>query len=329
MTWNKTFEDQIALIIKVVLPLLLIFGTFGNVITVVVFRRLKDYSSMSTFYIALALSDLVLLYSGWVNTLWIYFQFHVDIISLHVILCKIGVTLPCVSSTLSSWYLVAMTMQRAISVTWPHRVNVICTRNFSRVVTAVIGLVIMASYSHILYATSLLTDVNKNSSCHACKCGPSNPHYIYFYNNVWVLVDLLIGSIVPFCLLLVSNIVLIRAVLTSVKNARQRLAVGQSTHVTARAMQASSLSVTLIALSVTFVVLTGPHRVQIIMYPYISGQQVRLEDSNLDLIFSMMYLLLAANSAVNFYLYCLTGTKFRKEVVQLGSVLINCKSIRK
>ena len=35
------------------------------------------------------------------------------------------------NSALSAWLLVALTAQRAASVVWPHRVNVICTRHKS------------------------------------------------------------------------------------------------------------------------------------------------------------------------------------------------------
>lgn len=125
------------------------------------------------------------------------------------------------------------------------------------------------------------------------------------------------ASLAPFVLLLVSNIVLVRAVLTSARNVRHKLAVGQSMQVATRENQASSLSVTLIALSVTFFFLTGPLRVYLIGYPYFNFDEAKIDKYINILIFLVLYILFGANAVVNFFLYCLTGTKFRREVMRL------------
>lgn len=317
---EQSLDIAISLLMKASCPVLLIFGTFGNIMTIIVFRRLKDYSGMSTYYIALAMADMGMLYFGWTTRYWLQHQFHFFTTCLHTITCKVVTAADYTSSALSSWYLVAMTIQRAMSVVWPHRVNVLCTRKASCATTAVITVVIVVSYSHILYGYSMQAPNCQNSSCAICHCQTFSTNYYFFERYFLPWIDLILACLAPFALLLVSNTVLVRAVLTSARNARLRLAGGQSMHVTARETKASSLSMMLIVLSVTFFILTGPLRVYMLLYPYVTFIK---ENTPTDLTFSVLYIQCAANNAVNFYLYCLTGAKFRHELANLFRVLFH------
>ena len=59
---------------KVCPPVILLLGTFGNCMTLVILRtmpRRGSSGSMSLFFVALAVSDLVLLYTGLLRQ-WLY-----------------------------------------------------------------------------------------------------------------------------------------------------------------------------------------------------------------------------------------------------------------
>ena len=53
-------------------------------------------------------------------------------------------------STVSSWFLCCMTVQRAMSVVWPHRVNLLCTRRTVVLVLTGVAVFLAALYSHYL-----------------------------------------------------------------------------------------------------------------------------------------------------------------------------------
>ena len=99
-----------------------------------------------------------------------------------------------------------------------------------------------------------------------------------------------------------------------VKNARIALSSGQSDPATIRNSRASSLTLTLIFLSITFLFLTMPYSIFLILYDTLDN---KIEDEYDLSIFSFLcaffHLLWCCNSSVNFYLYCLTGSRFRAE----------------
>ena len=62
-------RETMALVHKVTSPPLLVVGTFGNVMTIVIHKRSIITSPLSVFFIVLAVSDLGLLYSNCLTTL--------------------------------------------------------------------------------------------------------------------------------------------------------------------------------------------------------------------------------------------------------------------
>ncbi|PVD36107.1 hypothetical protein C0Q70_03080 [Pomacea canaliculata] len=88
-------------------------------------------------------------------------------------------------------------------------------------------------------------------------------------DQIWSFVDFLVFSLVPFIILLVSNIVLLRTVMTSVRELRRRLDLGDTQQMTSRKKAASSMTTTLLALSFTFLILTGPICVYLLLTPYV------------------------------------------------------------
>ncbi|PVD36106.1 hypothetical protein C0Q70_03079 [Pomacea canaliculata] len=88
-------------------------------------------------------------------------------------------------------------------------------------------------------------------------------------DQVWSFIDFLVFSLVPFIILLVSNIVLLRTVMTSVRELRRRLELGDTQQMTSRKKAASSMTTTLLALSFTFLILTGPICVYLLLKPYV------------------------------------------------------------
>ncbi|PVD18553.1 hypothetical protein C0Q70_21103 [Pomacea canaliculata] len=135
--------------------------------------------------------------------------------------------------------------------------------------------------------------------------------------KVWFWINTMTSSCLPFAILLVDDVILIRRVVTSTREARDHLAVGSIQQVKVREKKAVSMTVTMIVTSLTFFFLS---------FPYCAYTLVQM--LLIDTAFSSMYELLAmmwsicsvmwySSSAVNFYLYCWTGTRFRTRAKQL------------
>ena len=171
-----TLQDtqKMAVAKTVLYPCLLVLGTFGNVMTVAVHKRTVKTSPLSIFFIVLAMSDLLLLYSNCLPG-WVRLVSHFDLKRYSNATCKLVIFLVYVSGVLSAWTLVAMTVQRAVSVLWPHRANVLCSAGKAKVSAVSMVLFITAIHGHILYGFSIVHHIGRQKECYA------SIRYDYFF----------------------------------------------------------------------------------------------------------------------------------------------------
>ena len=284
--------------------LVLLFGTFGNVMTVIILRRLRSgWSAMNVYLTALALSDTAMLYSGTLP-MWARKVLDYDVYASHVVVCKLGMCIMTTTATLSSWLLVALAAQRAASVVWPHRVNVICTRHKSVVTIVVITAACSLLQTHTLYGFDLVKFTNGTTE----RCTFGSADYQRFWVSVWVMVSLLVYSPLPSMCLVVGNAVPRGWKLTvAIKEARAKFSSRREDQKDSREKKASSVTVTIITVSGAFVLITVPLTTyNTFFHGYASGA--------IDyFLYDLFFVFGMSNIAWNFYLYCLTGSKFREE----------------
>ena len=310
------FSRAIHILSLIVLPTILLFGTFGNVMIIIIMNRFRNtVSSMSVYFTALAVSDLLFIYTV-VMRMFISTIFSYDYFTISTAVCKIGVFLLYVTGVTSPWILVTMTMQRAASVLWPHRVNLLCTRRKSIFTVMGIVLFIACIHSHFLYGSDLVQYWNGTFTF----CLPSTAKYKQFINNVWSWVDLLFFSSLPFLFLIISNGLLVKKLAASVREANLTLSAGQCGQAKSREKKVSSVTLTLVIVSITFIILCLPFSLYILLTDFvldkIPGENV-FSRSLKELVYAIINWLWCWNSAVNFYLYCLTGSKFRTECLRV------------
>ena len=314
-TWILHVHDDVTMRLWTLLaPLVLLFGTFGNVMIILVHGPTTEtMSSLSVYFVTLAVSDLLLLYDV-TFIRWVYFTFGVNLTVVHSAACKLHYWVMYSAGVMSAWVLVAMTAQRAACVLWPHRANVLCTARSST--TTVVSLVCFTAvvHGHILYGFDVIvveSDLAETDYvCYLFK-GP----YETFLLGVWSWADLALFSALPFLCLLVSNGLLVWKLKASVAEARVTLGPGQSGHISDRRKKASSITATLLAVSAAFITLTFPMCcLQLVFFHHwFWGSLDEFYASRaLGIFHDSAQFLWQINSAVNFYLYCLTGSRFRR-----------------
>ena len=267
---------------------------------------------MSVFFLTLAASDLVLIYITCFKS-WIRFTFGFDIYTVHDALCKLGLFLIYVSGVLSAWTLVAMTVQRAVCVLFPHRANVLCTVGKSKAIVVLMVLFLAAIHTHLLYGVH----VGMQDGLSRCVF---DTDYTSFFQEIWTWVDMHIFSLLPWLCLAVSNSLLVWKLRLSLHEAELSLGSGQADRINDRKKKATSISITLIAVSTTFLLLAFPMSFyQIITFMFLTQGSTRTLRSLrvFYYIHQISVLLWYANSCINFYIYCLTGSKFRREAKQI------------
>ena len=135
---------------------------------------------------------------------------------------------------------------------------------------------------------------------------------------VFPWIDLVVSSFLPSSLLLVGNVLLATTVTRSARLARRLTAAptasGRRSDVREKA--ASSLTVTLMSVSETYICLTLPVCTFLIAQHYGMRPGTPYE-AWMRLAWAVVSLMCYCNSTVNFYLYCLTGTWFRAQCKRL------------
>ena len=311
-------KEKIVLMKKITYPPILCFGTFGNVMTVAIHKHNLQTSPLSVFFIVLAVSDLGLLYSNCFPA-WIFRVFGFNIGATNSILCKIKVFITYVSGVLSAWTLVAMTAQRTVCVLFPHRANVLCTVGKSKVIAISMNLFILVIHVHILYGFDV-ENMDGQQNCDVIK------DYMPFMNEIWSIVDMLVFSLLPWLFLAVCNSLLVWKVKASLREAEDSLESGQADRINDRKKKATSITVTLIAVSLAFLILTFPISfMQILNFIFWTSGSIEVLNSSRANYYAaqIRYPLWYLNSCINFYVYCLTGSKFRKEAKQIVCCLFH------
>ena len=297
------------LIWQIVSPILLVFGTIGNILSVIVLTRrtMKQFVS-STYLLGLSVADLMVLYIGLLRQ-WIRYLVGFDIRTSANWICKVHSFVQYAVLDFSVWLLTMFTVERLIPTFKPFSNRIICTQKRARMIIAMIGIVVAVINSHILYGMERKPAGTGNKT-QDYSCGPSDV-YANFFFFVWNYIDLCKFSLMPFLILSLSNICIIYKVVSNNRKMKCQVApsTSKSTH-----RKASSMSRLLLALNIEFIFCTAPVCVYLISEPYWIPRDVPRNVQLEDPWWAVVNILMYTNNAVNFILYCLSGSTFRQEL---------------
>lgn len=316
-------------LLKIIIPIIIGVGTFGNVLTIIVLiRHMKKLTSTAMFLFTLALSDTLLLYNAplrrWITSIW-----NEDIRHYTELGCKFSVYLTYTSIQFSSWLLVAVTVERFISVVWPHRVRLGCTPRNSAIVIGVLFLIIFGLNTHIFYGFgySKLPVYNGEGFCE-----PLYEGYRVFWGDVYSWIDLAVAFAIPFGFFVVINSVIIYK-LRMMRLQRRKMSIIKSKSEDSSNKDANGVTVMLIMLSVVFFLCLTPVSVYFIVREYWLKHIAEwfcidiYEFFRLFEIHSLVYVIVNiigyCNASVNFFLYIISGSKYRAEI----KALLLCKPV--
>nr|KAI8761976.1 FMRFamide receptor [Biomphalaria glabrata] len=305
-----------ALLYLYVSPVLLILGTLGNLFSFIILRRKQMLKVSSYLYLAtLAIVDTVVLYCGLLRH-WIRELAQVDIQDTSDGACKFIVTISYVSSDLSAWLITAVTVERYIVVCFPFRASSMCNVSRAKKVIALLIFIILSINVHFLWTVEI---DNKGR----CETGIQHRAVI---DPVWPWVDIFIYSTLPFLIITVLNILIIkevagarsnRVLLSGAEADSSTLTSGHTSRVRRSKMSESQrLTVLLLTVSFMFILLTLPNNILLICTRVWNQYQKDIESSKY-LARTFTELLMYINHSINFFLYCATGNKFRQQILDL------------
>lgn len=289
--------------------ILFLFGTFGNIFILMMLRTLRlGRTSMHMYLRALAISDLCVLYTGLLRW-WIIWTFGMDIRDKHILLCKGHTWMVYLSLYVSAWLLVFMTLERTFSACVPHRVNMFCTKRRACCLIVFIVAFQACMQSHFLFGMTLLEPDQKGPLV----CKPISTEYHTFLHDIYPFVDLVLLSLIPFVCVILGNVIIIWKTFLSLKTAAE-LNLTSEKGANLRRRRASSMTLILICLSTLFLLTTSPTCVYNMWERGETAKKTSI--GRTELAWASVNIIMYCNNTFNFYLYCLSGRKFRNEIKQ-------------
>lgn len=239
---------------------LIILGTLGNCISVLVFFTTKLRKLSSSFYLAaLAVSDtgfLIALFISWLNSIGVPL-FNVSGV------CEVDNYLIYVCSFLSAWLVVAFTVERFVAVRYPLRRPSMCTVARARVVLA--SLTALALTLNVPNLWSVQIEVFNNKPI--CSVNPQFTVLATITNHV----DFVVTFILPFFViatlnawisLMVWQLARVRRVLTLTSavpsHGQRRRSQGQAQHAAHSPNSETKVTKMLLVVSTVFLCLNLP-----------------------------------------------------------------------
>lgn len=296
-------------------PILLVFGIIGNSLSFVVLigqtKKMSTYSYLS----ALAIMDISVLLVGLLR-LWIAEITGSDIKDMSDVTCKLVQFLGYVCSDSSVWLIITVTTERYIAVCHPLQTQMFCKIGRAWKALLLPILIICVINSHFFFTVSI-QQKHDRAECQAA------PSFELLVNNIWPWVDAVIYSFLPFVIIGVLNGFIIRKISQAEKERKIFLQVKHRTARELRRYKSSDnnkkLTTMLLSVSFAFLLTTFPMNIAVIFTAFWNKRADRdVEGAAIfHLIKAITELLMYVNHSINFFLYCATGQKFRRSLMQL------------
>ncbi len=316
-SWSRSGPENIR--VALYIPLL-VLGTVGNILSFLVMRRKSlRVTSPGLYFAAIAVGDTVALFAGVLPFIIFYFS-SVDLWSFHPWSCKIVIFTLFTSSDAAVWLVVAVTVDRFIAIKFPLKAKQLCTPKKARIVAVCLPVVAIFKNFHLFFTRGrqILEDPElPEEQWLIINCGFPTPAIEYFENYVRNWIALALFWLIP----VISVIVLNTFIVLALWKVRQVGPSQDSSQQSANKQQErarksnSQLTAMFLSVSITFVLFLTPSITLIVVRPYLrmTKEQATRYDYAQSFVDPISYLM----HSTNFFLYCLTGAGFRRELRRL------------
>ncbi|KAL1139915.1 hypothetical protein AAG570_006892 [Ranatra chinensis] len=312
-SWSRYFRVSCHFWIqRVLLPIVVIVGVIGNLVTIVVLTRKRMSCSTNTYLTALAVADILFL----VFSLILSFENYPNIRHLDYLpywkYWRFGLWFTDATSGVSIWLTVSFTLERYIAVCHPLKGRVMCTESRARRV--IVFVFILCPLLTITTPFEWKIEVHSNSTASSIPsvltCS-TNLGKNEFYRNFFYWFSAMLFVFVPLVILAILNSFLISAVQQS-KTHRTNLTQVRSLY---REKQENKMTMTLVAVVFLFLICQTPMAVTLIVKIFYDPKPNTLGDNMLGALGTIWNFLVAVNAASNFVMYCVMSDKYRRTLM--------------
>ena len=296
-------------------PILVSIGFVGNTLSFLVMIKPNNRKVSTCIYMAaISINDSVMMCLSLHNWLVNVVKTH----AWHLWECKTVTYLFMIALQSSTYQVLAMTLDKYVAIKWPHRAATYSTSK--RVNIFIISLYIFALiYNSIAF---FITGVNRGD----CSLVFLNDTSAKVFGVVtWV--TFVINGIIPLSMLIYMNTVIVQTVRKSRKmfkgNTTNTKTVSSSFRnkdmdARQRKMQnaENQLTIMLLMVSILFTILLIPTYVRAVFVTFFEIDTPS-KYASYALFFQMTVKLASTNNGINFFLYCISGNRFREDLKEI------------
>ena len=304
------------LVYKYGMTLIFILGAVGNFLVVITIVKGKTGQSSSSLYlIALAVLDQYNIFTAVLGSHMIRSYTGFDYIRSHPWACKWAYFSIVTCAQSSFWLVAAMSLERAIVLNFPLKYK----NKFNRRTTTRIIVIIFVFWAlknlHMFWSQGAVyeKDLRNGTVIKVSNCGIVHGPTYHFNIRIRPWIDY-VATFGAATVILISNFAIIYALFRSNKMHKTATV---SKEGRSGSTQHRHMIAMLVTVSIAFLFLALPLQIITILVPRNPNDVRSNEAATADLLWSVGLLTNYGNNAVNFYLYCLSGTMFRKDLARL------------
>ena len=301
-------------IAKCWIPVLVPIGLVGNTLSFLIMVK-PNNRKMSTciFMAAISINDNMMMFLAlhdWlVNTLKVYQMYDLE--------CKIAAPFFLHGLQNSTMQVIAMTFDKYVAIKWPHKSATFSTPRRAKITVVLVWVCVFIYNIPHLFFTKMVGDV-----CMGYSTGG-------FITKVYSWLSFSLNAVIPFTLLIYMNYIIIKKVRSSRKMFRDNKSQGspkgqgQNNAVCSRREQTmknneTQLTTMLLLVTTLFLILMFPANIRFVYSNFVT-RDTPTKYGNLMFFYHLSYTLYITNNGVNFFLYCISGQKFRNDLKELLS----------
>jgi hypothetical protein len=310
-------------IVAYVTPSIILIGTILNMATILVVSRGRvGNNSTRILLIVLSACDTAVLYIGFLDfsLAWAY-DIRVRIISNFF--CKLHMFLMDFTLMFSSWCVLLLSIERFICVMFPLKARLICTKNVTYISILGVALALVALNGH----TIVYVRIQAFSDGDWCDSDPADVDYYEFSTTTFYDIRMAMHSIIPVIVIAAADTCIVGKLLISSMRKREIM---QDVDKAKKDSNLRSVTIMLVVVGVVFIILTLPNDVFfVVQLSYFQFLPIGVASADHEALYYLVRLLtrtmLYSNNAINFVLYCVSGSQFRKaffkQIRELGNRL--------
>ena len=283
-------------------PVLIPLGLVGNTLSFLVMMKPNNNRMSTCIYMAaLSINDNLMMCSAF--HFWLVSAVNIHVWNYWECVGSVYFAYYCLQT--ATYQVLVMTVDKYVAIKWPHKAVAFSTPKRAKIIIAtIITCVIIYNLPH-LFMTEVIQE-----ECYGFSVKST-------ITKVYSWLSFVLNAIIPFTLLIHMNYTIINTVRISHKMFRGNFrSTGTETLQKARQTTENQLTTMLLLVTTLFLLLLLPTYVRFIYSAFVTSETPSKFADSL-LIFEISYKLYVTNSGINFFLYCVSGERFRNDLKEI------------